>query len=296
MTATVTTPSGSLNLRNGPSSSAKVISTIPYGDMMVVISRGSKWCAVIYNGMAGYVMTKYLTFGTAQTQPAPTATPLPTQIPMYSTNTQAMVTTTGSSLNLREAPDSQARVILEIPYGTWITVTARGTAWCQVRYNNIIGYVMTKYLSFGAVIPTAVPTARPAATYAPAITNVGTAWVNTPSGSLNLREAPDANAHVIGTIPYRAQVSVQSRGVVWTAVSYNGMTGYVMTSFLRFADTPAATTVPTAAPTQSPANYGAVTQALITTSGGTLNLREQPSYSSRVILAMPNASAVTVYR
>ncbi len=303
VTARVTTPSGSLNLRNGPSSSAKVLATIPYGDMAVVISRGSKWCAVIYNGTAGYVMTKYLTFGTAQSQPVPTASPQPTQVPMYSTNTQAMVTTPSSSLNLREAPDSQARVILEIPYGTWITVTARGTVWCQVRYNNVTGYVMTQYLSFGASIPTAVPyvyptvapTARPAVTYAPVIGSLGAAWVNTPSGSLNLRESPDGKARVIATIPYGAQVSVQSRGVVWTAVSYGRMVGYVMTSFLRFADTPTATPAPTAAPTPSSANYGAVTQALITTSGGTLNLREQPSYSSRVITAMPNASAVTVY-
>lgn len=317
VTAIVNTPSGSLNLRNGPSSSARVLGTIPYGDMMVVVSRGSQWCSVIYNGTAGYVMTRFLSFSTAQTLPTATAAPLPTQQPvqqpMYPTNTQAMVTTTGGSLNLREAPDSQARVIVTLANGTWVTVTARGVNWCQVNFNGMAGYVMTRYLSFGAaqptaapyiypttvpfIYPTTAPTYIPVNTYIPPITTVSTAWVSTPSGSLNLREAPDSQAHVIGSIPYGTQLTVLSRGAVWCTVVYNGMQGYVMTSFLRFADTfsptPAPTTVPTAAPT--PVYHGEVTQALITTSGGTLNMREQPSTSARVLLLIPNASSVTVY-
>ena len=307
LTATVTTPSGSLNLRNGPSSSAKVLTTVPYGDMMIVVSRGGTWCSVIYNGTAGYVMTKYLSFGTAQPQPIATAAPLPTatQQPMYAENTQAMVTTSGGSLNLRESPADNARVIATVPYGTWVTVTARGTGWCQVRYGNLTGYVMTRYLSFGVsqptavpyVYPTATPTVLPINTYIPIISNMGTAWVATPSGSLNLRQSPADNARVIAAIPYGAPVSVLSRGSVWCMVTYNGQQGYVKTSYLRFAGTPTAapTLVPTAAPTQAPAYNGTVTQALVTTSGGTLNLREQPSSASRVILLMPNASSVTVY-
>ncbi|MBR3019697.1 MAG: peptidoglycan-binding protein [Clostridia bacterium] len=315
LTAQVTTPSGSLNLRSGPSSSARVISTIPYGDMMIVVSRGSTWCSVIYNGKAGFVMTKYLTFST-QTQPvyhvtqSPTATPRPTYEPMYSANTQAMVTTTGGSLNLREVPEEKGRVITTIPYGAWVTVAARGNTWCQVAYNGVTGYVMSRYLSFGVSIPTATPytyyvyptqapTALPVNTYIPAVSYSQSAWVATPSGSLNLRESPDSGARVIATIPYGAQITVLSRGVVWCSAVYNGMQGYVMTSFLRFADTP--TAVPTAAPTltpaptQAPINNSTVMQALVTTSGGTLNLREQPSSGSRVILLMPNASSVTVY-
>ena len=303
ITAVVNTPSGSLNLRNGPSSSARVLCTIPYGSSMIVISRGSQWCSVIYNDMAGYVMTRYLSFGTAQISPVATATPQPTQPPMYASNTQAMVTTSGGSLNLREAPDSQARTIASIPYGAWVTVTARGNTWCQVSFSGVTGYVMTQYLSFGVsqptaapyVYPTAAPTAQPVNTYIPPFSNAGTAWVSTSSGSLNLREAPDSQARVIATIPYGMQLTVLSRGVVWCTVVYNGMQGFVMTSFLRFPD--AVSPTPTPAPTRTPAPtyHREVTQALITTSGGALNLRAQPSSTARVVLLIPNASSVTVY-
>ena len=226
LTARVATPSGSLNLRSGPSSSARVLSTIPYGDMMIVVSRGPTWCGVIYNGTAGYVMTKYISFSTAQ----PTAAPYlsPTAIP-------------------------------SIPS------------------------------------PTAAPTSLPVNTYIPVISSA--AWVSTPSGSLNLRQSPADNARILSTIPYGAQVAVLSRGTVWCLVTYNGMQGYVMTSFLRFANAPTAlpTLAPTNPPTQAPSSGSALTQALVTTSGGTLNLREQPSSSARVLLLMPNASSVTVY-
>ena len=317
LTARVSTPSGSLNLRNGPSSSARVVSTIPYGDMMIVVSRGSTWCSVIYNGMAGYVMTKYLSF-VSQAQPvynvtqAPAATPQPTYEPMYSANAQAMVTTTGGSLNLRETPDEKGRIIATVPYGAWVTVSARGSAWCRITYNGLTGYVMSRYLSFGVSSPTAtsysyyayptqapVSTFVPISTYVPSVSYSQSAWVSTPSGSLNLRESPDSGARVIGTIPYGTQISVLSRGVTWCLAVYNGMQGYVMTSFLRFADTmtatPTAAPAPTPAPTQAPGNGNTVMNALVTTSGGTLNLREQPSTGSRVILLMPNASSVTVY-
>ena len=305
ITAAVNTPSGSLNLRNGPSSSAKVLCTIPYGGTMIVVGRGSEWCSVIYNETAGYVMTRYLTFGTAQTLPLATATPQPTQQPtqqpMYPSNIQAMVTTTGGSLNLRETPDSQARVIAVIPYGTWVTVTARGSAWCQVYWSGVTGYLMTQYLSFGVsqptatpyYYPTAAPTAVPVSTYIPPSTSAGTAWVSTGSGSLNLRETPDSRARVIATIPNGARVTVLSRGVTWCTVIYNGMQGFVMTSFLRFSETVSPTPIPTYTP--APTRFAEVTQALITTSGGTLNMREQPSSSARVILLIPNASSVTVY-
>lgn len=312
MTATVTTPSGSLNLRTGPSSSAKVISTIPYGDMMLVVSRGSTWCSVIYNGQAGYVMTRYLTFSTQNhpITPVQTSTPLPqpTGEPMTLVSAQAMVTTPSGSLNLRESPNSSARVMLTIPYGAWVQVSAQGQTWCAVSYNGYTGYVMRQYLSFGVSLPTsptpyyaptANPTALPVVTYVPPVQNGIAAWVNTPSGSLNLRETPDGKARVITAIPFGAEVSVLSRGSTWCQVRYQNVIGYVMTAYLRFENTPAASPTPTATPAPTaqplPTNGSSLGTALITTSGGTLNLREQPSSSARVLMKLANASSVTVY-
>ena len=59
-----------------------------------------------------------------------------------------------------------------------------------------------------------------------------TAWVNTASGSLNLRYSPDSSAQIIGTIPRLATVKLLVEGNEWSYVGYNGQYGYVMTRYL----------------------------------------------------------------
>lgn len=311
-TATVVTTGGSLNLRQAASSSAKVLLTIPNGDMVIVVNRGNTWTSVIYNGVSGYVMTAYLSFA----QGAATAVPVyPTTAPVYVTAApttlptsvpsgqaiQALVVTSGGTLNLREYADASARVLLTIPNGAWLTVLDRGGAWSRVVYNGIYGYVMSSFLSFGAstpavlltAFPTYLPTASP--TQAPSVFGER-AYVSTTGGSLNLRQAANSTAKVITTIPNGTELTILSRGSLWCAASYNGIPGYVMTSFLRFpaeAASPVPTAVPTPVlPTANPGQTGAM--AYVTTSGGSLNLRQAANTSAKVIATIPNGTALMI--
>ena len=305
-TATVITTGGSLNLREGASSSAKTILTIPNGDMVIVVNRASTWTSVIYNGNAGYVMTAYLSFA----QGAPTAVPavpavtaVPTAAPTAAPSgpvIQALVVTSGGTLNLRENPDASARILLEIPNSAWLTVTSRGSQWSAVIYNGAYGYVMSSFLSFGASLPNAIPTAFPTylPTWAPTAAPTQNpsifgekAYVSTAGGSLNLREAANGTAKVVTTIPNGAEITILSRGSLWCAASYNGYAGYVMTSFLRFP-VGTSTAAPTAAPTQAPSVSG--TSAYVTTSGGSLNLREYARTNAKVLTTIPNGTLLSI--
>lgn len=74
-----TSNGGSLNLRKTASDRAGVLGTIPNGAALTVTGKGDAWCAVIYNGMSGYVMTKFLyiplTGGTSIDPATPTPAP-----------------------------------------------------------------------------------------------------------------------------------------------------------------------------------------------------------------------------
>ena len=294
--ATVVTGGASLNLRQYAASGAKVIATIPNGEKVIVRERDANWASVVYEGIAGYVMVNYLSFenDTLKT-PAPAPTPTP------GTNAyQALVVTSGGSLNLRETAGSGGKVITQIPYGAWVTVNAKGSTWSFVSYGGQSGYVMNQFLSFGASIPTAVPTAAPTAapTALPNIPNGETAYVSTTGGSLNLREYARSGAKVLLTIPNGTMITVSVKGDSWCAVTYRGVSGYVMTSFLRFSSDPVATPIPTvtATPSPSPVSPGvSVGTAVVTTSGGSVNLRAQASSSAKVLFSMPNAAIVTVH-
>jgi len=297
LTAIVTTTGGSLNLRSKPSGGNNIVDTIPNGTMLTISSRGTTWCTTTYNGTYGYVMTKFLTFGSSQTaSPSPSPTPSAT-VPASSSTTFAYVTTTGGSLNLRASANKSAKVLDTIPNGTKLAIIARGATWCATSYNGTYGYVMTSFLRFETVstptaTPTSTPTATPTAAPTSPIASTGSiAYVTTTGGSLNLREQPRTGTTILDTIPNGTKLVITARGTTWCATSYNGFYGYVMTSFLTFAESPTPSPSPT--PTLPPAT-GTSTYAVVTTSGGTLNLRQTASTSAKVLAQIPNSTTLLV--
>ena len=146
--ARVTTEKGSLNLRKEPKSNAKVLCTVPQNDQVVVIDGGETWSRVVYEGIQGYAMTKFLTI---DTEPAHTSPPSSVPVePMraLSMPVLARVNTPLSTLNLREGCSTDTRILLEIPRNEYATITAIGDTWCTVTYQEVSGYCMMQYLEF----------------------------------------------------------------------------------------------------------------------------------------------------
>ena len=243
--ARVTTQQGSLNMRTLPDSGAAIIRTIPQYAIVTVLQKNASWAQVTYEGTAGYVMTSFLTMVSSNSTPIPT--PVPTPVPVTPTPTQApqlkyaRVTTASGSLNMRYAKRDDASVIRTIPQYAYVTVLEWGSDWCRVTYGGNTGYVKANFLTGVSSIPTEtpVPTKAPAASSG---TGSGSyAKISTLDGSLNLRSAPKGGNNIIGSIPQYAVVPVLSKGTEWCQVSYNGLTGYVMTAFLTFQSTPGST-------------------------------------------------------
>ncbi|MDD6141896.1 MAG: SH3 domain-containing protein [bacterium] len=257
--ATVVTPSGWLNLRSEPRSGSPILTTIAPYEQVKVLSYGAEWCRVTYHSITGYVMTRFLSFEDEE-EPEPEQT------------VQATVTTSSGALNLRLEPSALSAVIGLIPQYETVTVHQRGSSWCYVTYDGISGYVMTDFLTFG---PFSVPDADD---------SVDSAYVNTSSGALNLREYPGSAYRVLTAVPRGEEVSVLQYGDEWCQVRYNGWTGYVMTSYLSWQkpETP-----PRPAEPES-------TAAWVVTSSGSLNLREGPSAMTPVLALIPRLAQVEI--
>ena len=108
-------------------------------------------------------------------------------------------------------------------------------------------------------------------------------------GSLNVRRGPGTGYAAFYQIPNGATVNVLERGSKWCQISYDStVTGYVMTSFLRFSDdTP---TVPSSPDT------GAETAYVSCADGGSLNLRQRPASGNNVIAQIPYGTVLSVTR
>ncbi len=297
LTAVVSTTGGSLKFRAKASTASSVIvyAYIPNGTRLEIKSRGSTWCTAVYNGKTGYVMTEYLTFDQSKTPTAKPTEKAATPTPAGPGSVTAFVkTSNGGSLNLRSAARSGNNIITTIPYGAKVTVTARGSTWSAVIYNGVSGYVMSQYLAFEAVV-TATPqaTAKPTATPKP---SANTAYVTTANGkSLNMRSsASSSKDNVVATIPNGTLLTILSKGATWCKTTYNGKSGYVMTSFLSFPNAePEKTATPKPTVTNPPSG-SAVKGYVNTSNGGSLNLRKSASDQVAVLAAIPNGAEVTV--
>lgn len=318
--AVVTTVSGSLNLRRDALPGSAVLARIPKGTTIRIDERLAAWSRTTYGGQTGYVMNTYLTFHQGQ--------------PEISAGTTAVVTTVSGSLNLRTEPSLSGGVIARIPQYATVNVQQRGDSWCYVVYNDTIGYVMTSYLTFDGDSAQTPPEGGDASDESGSGSgdnsenagNAGgnssgtmTAYVQTESGSLNLREQPGSAYRVLRTIPRGSAVTVLSYGDPWCQVTYGGTEGYVMTSFLRF-DTPptlpqepetdegqeetdapetdgangeaSQPTTPTPTPPQEQPDESAAVTAWVNTASGSLNLRYSPDSSAQVIGTIPRLAAV----
>ncbi len=244
-TATVTTSGGSLNLREQPN--GNVLTRIPPNEVITVYQKGADWCYLCYNGVYGYAMTAYLTFVQSDTQ-EDTNTDSDTDSESEAsggsstgTATSATVTVDGGSLNLRAAKNDTADIITTIPDGAVISLLVQSTAWCKVQYGAYQGYVQTRYLQLMTSTATTAAAETGTADLDANKFDPLTAWVNTASGSLNLRETASQDAAVVTQIPQYSQVTVLTEiQETWCQVQYGTITGYVLSAYLVTTDPSAA--------------------------------------------------------
>ena len=262
--AYVNTQSGWLNLRVSPEVGSKLVTTIPQYANLTVHSTQNNWSNVTYQNKSGYVMTMFLKAGNSPRPPVIT-TPKPTAPPIPSGNT-AVVNTYSGMLNLRREPIIGSPILAQIKAGTVLQILDRQDYWSKTTYNGHIGYVMNSFLRFSQ-------------SYSKV------AYVDTPSGGLNLRETDSLDAYVKTIIPRNAQVTLLNRGEVWSNIEYKQMKGFVLSSFLRFNSPPSPTPMPPM-PTQN---------AWVSTISGNLNMRSLPLITGKFITSIPRFAMVTVH-
>ncbi|MEO8612270.1 MAG: SH3 domain-containing protein [Chloroflexota bacterium] len=146
-----------LNVRSGPGVAYTVIGQLKAGDSVDITGRGSKnsWVRINFNGQEGWV-----SFGlvevTGDIESAPEAeagtsavlraTPGDTNVVKLG----KVVVVTRLNANLRDAFNTDGKVLVTIPFGTELTVTARTEKnnWVRVTYNGQTGWISAGVLRF----------------------------------------------------------------------------------------------------------------------------------------------------
>ena len=241
---------GRINLRSGPGAGTERVGVVEPGTKAKVLKNLGKWAMIDIDGLVGYMSTFYLDFylngkplelppvvqeetAAAQRQTASYPqqdTHRPGYYDRYSwsivEHTQMYVSTAnGKSLNLRYQPTTDSARAGSYTQGTPVTVLNRSGSWAYVSVNGRNGFMMLQHLS---EIPPVIPTPAP-------VTPIGTATVVHPRGSyVNLRSSrtTDTNTNILAKVPSGTVVDVLVYDRWYSTVSYNGIVGYMVSSYL----------------------------------------------------------------
>jgi uncharacterized protein YraI len=183
---------------------------------------------------------------------------LPLQLP------QSGYVETAAPVNLRTEPTTDGGLIFQVPAGIAMSVLGRNPTgdWYHVRLDNgITGWMFAELLqqNVGNIQTAYEATPAPPQRYGAAGT---TAHVITADG-LNLRDAPDVQFGVVGTVPLGTELTLLARSPYgpWVKVEGNGMVGWAA---LIVLDTDAVIEAlpidfnvpPPPAPTRVPGSFG----------------------------------------
>jgi SpoIID/LytB domain protein len=221
----------------------------------------------------------------------PTNAPAPVEDPIpggdsSGTGTTATVKLSDPSqrLNLRKEGSLTGAVIAKIAHGAEVTVLSDNGTWCRVKHGSLTGYVSRQYLVFPTVIPPTTPTTPSA----PSTGSESKATVTLASGRLNLRAEANTMARIIGLIPNGAEVTVLEQGAAWSRVTYQGLSGYVSSQYLKFTQSAPIVPVNPAAP-----SIGTAIVTLEDTSE-TLNFRQEPALDAPILARLRHGTALSV--
>lgn len=228
-----------LRLRQGASTSTRVLDGLSYGSKLKVLSAPQNgWVKVqTSSGKVGYVSAQYVkltyssggqqsntTGGNTQSKPKPVPSAL----------TGAVVT--ADVLRLREGPSTSTSVLGSLPNGT--SLKALGTpqnGWLKVQTSGgKVGYVSVQYvkLTYGSGSQQSGTTGgntnpKPAS---PVLTGASVT-----ADILRLREGPSTSTRVLGSLPngtYLKALSTPQNG--WLKVQTSGgKVGYVSAEYVR---------------------------------------------------------------
>ncbi len=151
--------------------------------------------------------------------------------PPATVNTNARITVTSPTLNVRNAPNSiTGTVLTRITQGQSYPIIGRNvdSSWWQVDVNGTRGWVSGQFTSASNIqnIPVTDTSAN--------ITAPNTGFSLTTNATVNLRSGPNTVFSVQAVVPEGRQVQIIGRniGTTWWKVSYNGVVGWMNAGFV----------------------------------------------------------------
>ncbi len=278
--------SSSLNVREGASTSSKVIGSLSGNTKVTIVGEEGAFYKIEYKGSHGYVAKEYVKDVTENNNSNQgTQTPEKPSTPESTEKTG--IVNVSSSLNVREGASTSSKVIGSLSGNTKVTIVGEEGAFYKIEYKGSHGYVAKEYVkdvtesnnsNQGTQTPEKPST--PETTKKTGIVNV--------SSSLNVREGASTSSKVIGSLSGNTKVTIVGEEGAFYKIEYKGSHGYVAKEYIKDIKDEVVTEP------EKPSNPENSKKTGVVTASKGLNVRKEANTSSQIIGILNSGESVEI--
>ncbi|MGU8442428.1 SH3 domain-containing protein [Clostridium perfringens] len=283
--------SSSLNVREGASTSSKVIGSLSGNTKVTIVGEEGAFYKIEYKGSHGYVAKEYVKDVT-ESNNSNQGTQTPEKPSTPETTKKTGIVNVSSSLNVRSSASTSSKVIGSLSGNTKVTIVGEEGAFYKIEYKGSHGYVAKEYVkdvteSSNSNQGTQTPEkpSTPESTEKTGIVNV--------SSSLNVREGASTSSKVIGSLSGNTKVTIVGEEGAFYKIEYKGSHGYVAKEYVKDVTESSNSNQGTQTP-EKPSTPESTEKTGIVNVSSSLNVREGASTSSKVIGSLSGNTKVTI--
>ena len=216
--------SSSLNVREGASTSSKVIGSLSGNTKVTIVGEEGAFYKIEYKGSHGYVAKEYIKDikDEVVTEPEKPSAPENTE--------KTGVVNVSSSLNVREGASTSSKVIGSLSGNTKVTIVGEEGAFYKIEYKGSHGYVAKEYIK--DIKDEVVTEPEKPSTHE----NSKKTGVVTASKGLNVRKEANTSSQIIGILNSGESVEIIGEENGFYKITYKGQEAYASKNYINIFD------------------------------------------------------------
>ncbi|MGM8249704.1 SH3 domain-containing protein [Clostridium perfringens] len=283
--------SSSLNVREGASTSSKVIGSLSGNTKVTIVGEEGAFYKIEYKGSHGYVAKEYVKDVT-ESNNSNQGTQTPEKPSNPESTEKTGIVNVSSSLNVRSSASTSSKVIGSLSGNTKVTIVGEEGAFYKIEYKGSYGYVAKEYVkditesnnsNQGTQTPEKPSTPE----------NIEKTGVVNVSSSLNVREGASTSSKVIGSLSGNTKVTIVGEEGAFYKIEYKGSHGYVAKEYVKDVTENNNSNQGTQTP-EKPSTPESTEKTGIVNVSSSLNVRSSASTSSKVIGSLSGNTKVTI--
>ncbi|MCM3599460.1 SH3 domain-containing protein [Robertmurraya korlensis] len=256
---TVEITTDTLNVREGPGLSYKILELVKRGDRFSVIEEKSDWIQVSLNssGKKGWVAAWLVKKHSASE---------------VSSSKSGIVT--ANQLRVRSGPSTSYKVVSTLSQGATVTIIKTESNWHQIKTSTVTGWVASEFIQD---IKTDTGGSSSSQQTGKVTTN-----------NLNVRSTSSTSGNILGKLQKGSTVSILSVESNWVKIQYNGQAAWISKEFVEISSNSSQPSVPNQPSTTSSSGViGTITAT-------SLNVRSTGSLSGKIVGTVSKGQAFEI--